>query len=88
MLGGLIVWAAHFVAIYAIGSVFPGQTIARWLVGGASVAAIAVDVAILRHTRAPRGDALDSWIRAIGRIAGSPLDPGRDLAVRPAALLT
>ncbi len=71
ILGGLIVWAAHFVAIYAIGSVFPGQANARWLVLAATVAAIGGNLAILWRTTGPRADALDGWICSIGRIGAA-----------------
>lgn len=72
IVGGLIVWAAHFVAIYAIASVFPGQAIARWLVLAASAAAIGANTAILWSTSARRNDPLDGWARKTGR-AGAAL---------------
>jgi len=71
VLGGLIVWTAHFVAIYAVASVFPGQGIARWIVLAASVAAIGVNLAILWWTKGLRGDPLDGWICTTGRIAAA-----------------
>lgn len=30
-LGGLLIWAGHFFALYAAASVFPGTLLARWI---------------------------------------------------------
>jgi hypothetical protein len=38
---GLLVWAAHFFALYAVASLLPGQGSARWLVLAVSLAALA-----------------------------------------------
>lgn len=69
ILGGLIVWAAHFVTIYAIASAFPGQPAARWLILAASAVAIGANLAILRRTARPRGDPLDVWIFQVAKAA-------------------
>ena len=36
----LVVWAAHFVAVYAAGLIFPGQPVVRWLALAAMLAAL------------------------------------------------
>lgn len=46
LLGGLLVWAAHFFSLYAIASIFPGDQIARWLAIIATVLALAGNSAI------------------------------------------
>lgn len=45
---GLIVWTAHFFALYGIASVLPGQPLAAWLVLAATVVALAVIAWITR----------------------------------------
>lgn len=41
LLGGLILWTAHFVAVYAIASLWPGTQLARILVLAATIVALA-----------------------------------------------
>ena len=38
LLGGLVIWAAHFFTLYAISSILPGEDEARFLVLGATEA--------------------------------------------------
>lgn len=70
LLGGLIVWAAHFFLLYAVASIFPGDDMARWLTIAATIPALAANVAILwlasvaRVDRQP--DELDRWILDVG----------------------
>lgn len=72
ILGGLTVWAAHFLAIYVIASALPGQAVARFLVLAASFAAIAADAFILAaSSRMTSGDALDRWIVKLGRVGAA-----------------
>ena len=67
LLGGLTVWTAHFFALYAIGSVLPGQCEARWWVLAATVPALAANGLILWRTVGPGGgDSLDGWIARVG----------------------
>lgn len=47
MLGGLIVWAIHFFALYAAGSVFPETATARLITGAVTLACLAAAAAIL-----------------------------------------
>lgn len=65
ILGGLNLWAAHFFAVYAIGSIFPGQDLARWLTAGVTFAALAIGTLLLRHSlatlRASGSDKVVRW---------------------------
>lgn len=65
--GGLIVWATHFIAIYAAASVFPGQAIARWMVLAATAAALGANASILYLSARRQGDQTDRWVRNIGQ---------------------
>lgn len=63
LLGGLVIWAAHFFTLYAIASILPGEDEARFLVLGATLAALALDALVLRMALISRqkespGDAL------------------------------
>jgi hypothetical protein len=67
LLGGLIVWTAHFFALYAIGSVLPGRDEARWWVLAATLLALAANGLILWKTiGSASGDPLDGWIVRVG----------------------
>ena len=60
LLGGLILWAAHFFAVYGVASLWPGTQLARILVLVATVLAFAVggwlSVKGLRQFRAATDD--------------------------------
>lgn len=47
LLGGLLTWTAHFFALYAIASIFPGTDTARWLALAATAVAAAANGVIL-----------------------------------------
>jgi hypothetical protein len=70
LLGGLIVWAVHFFALYAIGSLLPGTGLAVWLSLGVSVPAILANALIIRISvrRAVAPDPLGRWIFQVGAI--------------------
>ena len=72
LLGGLSVWAAHFLVLYGIASILPGSRAAAWLVLIATLAATAAGV-VLRHAIAlARGtDALERWSAQIGAIGAA-----------------
>ncbi|MBA3576806.1 MAG: hypothetical protein H0W39_04210 [Sphingomonas sp.] len=61
LLGGLLVWAAHFFSAYAFASIFPGTDLARWLTLAATAAALLADAAIL-------------WLALLSRAAADELD--------------
>ena len=64
LLGGLILWTAHFFAVYGIASLWPGTQLARILVLVATVLAFAVggwlSVKGLRQFRAATDD-MQRW---------------------------
>ena len=66
MLGGLLIWAAHFFALYAVASIFPGMALARYLTVALTLAAaVAAGWLLLRTSRAvsdKEEDALESWM--------------------------
>ncbi|HEX6217995.1 MAG TPA: hypothetical protein VFZ35_01825 [Sphingomicrobium sp.] len=47
LLGGLLIWAAHFFLLYAFASIWPGSQIARWLTLAVTAGALAADGAII-----------------------------------------
>lgn len=74
LLGGLLVWAAHFSLLFGIASVFPGTQLARWLTLIASIPALAADVAILWLAAALRhrsSDELDEWVVDLGAVGAA-----------------
>ena len=48
LLGGLLVWAAHFFALYAVASILETSTLARLLTGLATLAGLTADIWLLR----------------------------------------
>lgn len=72
LLGGLIVWAAHFFLVYGFSLIFPGTQLARLLTLIATVPALAADAALMwvAAAGALRGssDDLDIWVRNLGAV--------------------
>lgn len=66
LLGGLLIWAAHFFLLYAFASIWPGSQTARWLVLAVTAAALAADGAIIwLAAKVPRSgddDQLGQWM--------------------------
>ena len=64
LLGGMLLWTAHFFAVYGIASLFPGTRLAVLLVIGVTVLALAVAgyqfAATFRRQRAEE-DGLKRW---------------------------
>ncbi len=62
LLGGLLLWTAHFFAIYTIASIWPGTLLARVLVMVATVIVLAIagwrSVLVLRNMRTAADDLL------------------------------
>ena len=60
LLGGLLLWTAHFFAIYGVASIWPGTQLARILTAVVTVLALALcgwlSVIGLRHFRAATDD--------------------------------
>lgn len=71
LLSGLIVWAAHFFALYIAASVFPGGDTARWLTFVATLAALTANGAILFRTLRRTSDAFELWVRQLGAIGAA-----------------
>ena len=72
MLGGLLVWAAHFFTLYVLASVFGSSTAARLGTAAATIVAVAADVAILRAAwRSPNGDPFGRWTASLGALGAS-----------------
>jgi hypothetical protein len=71
LLGGLGVWAAHFLAVYLIASLFPGSPAARWLTVAATAAALPADGAILWIALRSRAGELESWIGELGAVGAA-----------------
>lgn len=71
LLGGLLVWAAHFFLLYGFASVFPGTELARLLTLIATVPALAADAVLLWAAAARRlvdPDELDRWVLDVSAI--------------------
>ena len=68
LLGGMVLWAAHFFAVYAIASVWPGTRIAVFLTLLATVLALAFAAWLFVRTFDARvaGDALQRWSVGLG----------------------
>lgn len=69
LLGGLVVWAAHFFLLYAFASIFPGSDTARWLTAAATALGLAANGAIIQaaisSNRRPSSDDLERWARQV-----------------------
>ena len=66
LLGGLIVWAAHFFALYGIASIFLTTTLARLLTLGMTLLCLAVDAIWFRDAlRCVPADRAEGWMRSV-----------------------
>nr|WP_314444274.1 hypothetical protein [uncultured Sphingomonas sp.] len=69
LLSGLIVWTAHFFAIYIAASVFPGSSLANWLTGLLTLVALALLAAAVflskRRTGDHDDDSLSRWLDSL-----------------------
>ena len=72
LLGGLLVWTAHFFGIYIAASLFPGTEIARWLTGALTLAALGALAVLGWRTSPIAGDGLSSWLSTLS-LAGIAL---------------
>ena len=73
LLGGLVIWAAHFFVLYGIASVLPGKPAATGLVLVATlVAAPAAGVILWRAIAGLRKpDPLDRWMAQVGAVGAA-----------------
>ena len=66
LLGGLIVWALHFFALYAVGSIFLTTDLARGLTIVLTVACLGIlGLVGLRTWRGRHSDAAGRWARVV-----------------------
>lgn len=66
LLGGLLVWAVHFFALYAVGSIFLTTDLARGLTIALTLVCLLVLSLIGRRAWLNRaGDAESGWIRVL-----------------------
>jgi len=73
LLGGLIVWAAHFLALYVIGEVRGGDGPARAMILVLTGLALAADGALAWHIRGRSADTgFERWRRSVV-LAGAAL---------------
>lgn len=64
LLSGLVVWAAHFFGLYVIGSLFPGDDLARWLVLALTFVCLGIAggfVFFIVRRGGVQDDTLDRW---------------------------
>ena len=68
LLGGLVIWAAHFFLLYAFASLFPATDLARWLTLAVTGVALAANAVLISSAVAVsrKGDDLDRWVGRVG----------------------
>lgn len=74
LLGGLLVWAAHFFLIYGIASIFLTSLIARLLAGSATAIAFAADIWLViaaRQRIRTSHERLARWLASLGLLAAA-----------------
>lgn len=75
LLAGLLVWTAHFFGIYIAASLFPGNSLAKWLTGLLTLAALAALALLLlplmRRPAADRDDPLPIWLNQLALLGGA-----------------
>ncbi len=74
LLSGLLIWTAHFFGIYAAASLFPGTSLAKWLTGLltlAALAALALLLTVWRGRAADRDDPLPVWLNQLALLGGA-----------------
>jgi hypothetical protein len=74
LLGGLLVWAGQFFALYAFASIYPGNPLAGSLAIAATCFALAADAAIIWMAVVFRlrsaKDSFDAWVSEIAFVGG------------------
>lgn len=75
LLSGLIVWTVHFFGVYTAASLFPGTSLARWLTGLLSLAALgllaAATYAVNGASKRRESDALALWADRLALLGGA-----------------
>ena len=66
LLAGLLIWAVHFFALYAVGSIFLTTDVARTLTIALTIACLtALGVVGVRAWRARPADTTSQWVRVV-----------------------
>lgn len=69
LLGGLLVWTAHFFLLYGIASVWGTSSLSRWLTVAATIVALAAQGLILRHISRRSSDSRSQrWVLRTGAL--------------------
>lgn len=75
LLAGLLVWTAHFFGIYIAASLFPGTSLAKWMTGLLTLAALAALALLLlplwRRSEADCSDPLPLWLDELALFGGA-----------------
>lgn len=67
--GGLLIWTAHFLSIYAAASTFPGTSLARWLTLALTAVAGGILFLLVRRVRRPRCPPCSEFVGWLDRLA-------------------
>ena len=74
LLGGLMIWAAHFFLLYGFASIFPGTDLARILSLIATLPALAANAVLLWVAAAgtiASDDELDRWVLNVAAVGAA-----------------
>ncbi len=73
LLGGLAIWAAHFLLLYAFASIFPGRDLAKILSLVATVPALAANAVLLWFAVGVRrsGDEFGRWVATVSTLGAA-----------------
>lgn len=75
LLSGLIIWTLHFFGIYTAASLFPGTSLAKWLTGLLTLAALVLLAAVLFLLKGKlkdrESDSLSLWAHRLTLLSGA-----------------
>ncbi len=75
LLSGLIIWTLHFFGIYTAASLFPGTSLAKWLTGLLTLAALVSLAAVLFLLKGKlkdrESDSLSLWTHRLALLSGA-----------------
>lgn len=71
LLGGLLVWAAHFFLLYAIGEFARDAIMARIAIGLLTIACLAAELIILAVCLKRPRDGFGQWQRQVGALGAA-----------------
>jgi hypothetical protein len=73
LLGGLIIWAAHFFILYAIASIFLTTTLARLLAGAVTLICLVAVALLLARALRWRADAdpFEHWMHVLAALVAA-----------------